>query len=386
MSECNRRIVNISLDEHTVVRRNPDVEHERVVSIYDLLEHNSFAPIIDGTAADGPFDLHLSIEGGALILAVRGEANNLSARIGLPLTSFRKVIKDYFTVCENYFRAVKTRSPSRIEAIDMGRRHLHDEGAELLREQLVNKVEMDFDTARRLFTLICVLQFRQIHWQDTSDNSDLARYTPLPPDSEPGEKIEAAVDREIQAERPKEMRRDDNDTGIIFERLVARMLADKETVQGQAAGVRTAARALLAHYAEYRPNTQEEQKNVEKARILLNELVSGLDDFLTTLQRIETQEEAEQAGRALGETVLRTLEAWWENPAGAAAVKSSLGVIAVGALTLFGVPVSGNLAFSVIAGGIYGPEGVRKVITALRGSLQDTPTKDERNSRDTTLI
>lgn len=152
-----RRISKVSLDERTVVRRSAEVEHERAVAIFDLIEENSFSPAgRDG----GPFSLHLSIEENRLVLDIRTEDENPVGRILLALGPFRRVVKDYFTVCESYYAAIKTASPSQIEAIDMGRRGLHDEGAELLRERLAGKIEIDGNTARRLFTLICVLHIR----------------------------------------------------------------------------------------------------------------------------------------------------------------------------------------------------------------------------------
>lgn len=152
-----QRLVNVTLDEGSVVRRSPDVEHERAVAIYDLLEENRFAPLGD---FGGPFSLLLSIEENRLLFHVRDEAEKPLTTVMLPLSPFRQIVKDYFTVCESYFQAIKTASPSRIEAIDMGRRGLHNEGSELLKERLAEKIEIDFDTARRLFTLICVLHFR----------------------------------------------------------------------------------------------------------------------------------------------------------------------------------------------------------------------------------
>jgi uncharacterized protein (UPF0262 family) len=152
-----RRISKVSLDERSVVRRSAEVEHERAVAIFDLIEENSFSPRgYDG----GPFSLHLSIEESRLVLDIRTEDENPVSRILLALGPFRRVVKDYFTVCESYYAAIKTATPSQIEAIDMGRRGLHDEGAELLRERLAGKVELDGNTARRLFTLICVLHIR----------------------------------------------------------------------------------------------------------------------------------------------------------------------------------------------------------------------------------
>jgi uncharacterized protein (UPF0262 family) len=152
-----RRIVEISLDERTVVRRSADVEHERAVAIYDLTEENFFRPVGDDS---GPYNLHLSIAENRLMFDIRSDAGAPVATVTLALLPFRRIVKDYFAVCESYYEAIRTASPSRIEAIDMGRRGLHDEGCEILRDRLEGKIEIDFDTARRLFTLICVLHIR----------------------------------------------------------------------------------------------------------------------------------------------------------------------------------------------------------------------------------
>jgi uncharacterized protein (UPF0262 family) len=154
---ADRRIVKITLDERTVVRRNPDVEHERAVAIYDLLEENSFAPA-GGYA--GPFHLHLAIEESRLVLDLRSTEDEPLERIMLPLAPFRGIVKDYFLICESYYNAIRRATPSQIEAIDMGRRGLHNEGSELLRERLADKATIDLGTARRLFTLLCVLHIR----------------------------------------------------------------------------------------------------------------------------------------------------------------------------------------------------------------------------------
>lgn len=151
------RLVDICLDERTVVRRSADVEHERAVAIFDLLEDNHFA--LAGPH-DGPYCLHLSVQENRLLFDVRDEANQPIETVALPLAPFRRIVKDYFTVCESYFDAIKTASPSKIEAIDMGRRGLHNEGSEQLRDALAGQVDIDFDTARRLFTLICVLHIK----------------------------------------------------------------------------------------------------------------------------------------------------------------------------------------------------------------------------------
>jgi uncharacterized protein (UPF0262 family) len=152
-----QRIAKITLDEKTVVRRNADIEHERAVAIFDLLEENSFAPV---AGYDGPFHLDLAIEDSRLVLDIRGTDEVSRERIVLSLVPFRGIVKDYFLICESYFAAIKRASTMQIEAIDMGRRGLHNEGSELLRERLADKVVLDLNTARRLFTLVCVLHIR----------------------------------------------------------------------------------------------------------------------------------------------------------------------------------------------------------------------------------
>ncbi len=157
MTEKRHRNVKIELDERLVVRRHPDVEHERTVAIFDLLEDNHFAPLGDH---GGPYALKLGIEENRLVFDIRDEDLEPRGRVLLPLAPFRSVIKDYFTVCESYYSAIKRSSPSQIEALDMGRRALHNEGSERLRERLEGKISLDLNTARRLFTLICVLHIR----------------------------------------------------------------------------------------------------------------------------------------------------------------------------------------------------------------------------------
>jgi len=158
MSSSKSRIVHVVLDEKSVVRRRPEVEHERAVAIYDLLEENHF--VSTEYAEQGPFNLHLGIEDNRLIFDIRTQDGVPLTRVPLPLSPFRSIVKDYFMVCENYYNAIKRSTPSQIEAIDMGRRGLHNEGSALLRERLDGRVTMDHDTARRLFTLICVLHIR----------------------------------------------------------------------------------------------------------------------------------------------------------------------------------------------------------------------------------
>src|SRR5690606_5202908 len=148
--------------ERTVVRRSPDVEHERAVAIFDLLEENHFAlkaaPERDG--ADGPYNLYLSIQDNRLILDVRDTGDGELCRVPLSLAPFRRIVKDYYTFCDSYYAAIKCAPPSQSEAIDMGRRSLHNEGSEQLREALADQIDIGFDTARRLFTLICVLHIK----------------------------------------------------------------------------------------------------------------------------------------------------------------------------------------------------------------------------------
>ncbi|MBM3951477.1 MAG: UPF0262 family protein [Rhodospirillales bacterium] len=151
-----QRIVKIELDERGLVRRSPQIEHERKVAIYDLIEENSFA--IAGF--EGPYQLRLGVEENRLAFDVRDVQGAELLRFAMPLAPFKMIVKDYFTLCESYFAAIKTATPSRIEAIDMGRRGLHNEGAELLRERLADKVAVDSGTARRLFTLLCVLHIK----------------------------------------------------------------------------------------------------------------------------------------------------------------------------------------------------------------------------------
>lgn len=152
------RIVQLLLEDPRRVRLSPDVEHERRAALYDLLEDNCFA--VKGPF-HGPYVVHLGTEGDRLTFTVCNEMDLQLTRFSLPLGLLRSVIKDYFLICESYFNAIKTMTPNRIEAIDMGRRGLHNDGAQLLRERLADKVEIDKDTARRLFTLICVLHIRR---------------------------------------------------------------------------------------------------------------------------------------------------------------------------------------------------------------------------------
>ena len=151
------RLIEVALDDASIGRSTPDVEHERAVAIFDLVEENSFQPSGDHA---GPFKLKLSVIESRLVFDISNEEGERIAAHILSLTPFRRIVKDYYLICESYYEAIKSSSPSQIEAIDMGRRGLHNEGSQTLKDRLEGKVEMDFDTARRLFTLVCVLHWR----------------------------------------------------------------------------------------------------------------------------------------------------------------------------------------------------------------------------------
>jgi uncharacterized protein (UPF0262 family) len=151
------RLASITLDEQSVVHRSRAIEQEREVAIYDLIEKNSFR--LEGSEG-GPYHLVLGLEENRLVWDVSLDDGTPHGKVHLSLTPLRKVVKDYFLICENYYKAIRTAPPHQIEALDMARRTLHDEGARELQHRLEGKVETDFDTARRLFTLVCVLQMR----------------------------------------------------------------------------------------------------------------------------------------------------------------------------------------------------------------------------------
>lgn len=151
------RLIDVALDE-TIGRSTPDVEHERAVAIYDLIEENSFQPV--GDTSGGPYKLKLSLVESRLVFSVTREDGSPVITHILSLTPFRRIVKDYFMICESYYDAIRSSTPSQIEAIDMGRRGLHNEGSQTLMDRLGGKIDVDFDTARRLFTLICVLHWR----------------------------------------------------------------------------------------------------------------------------------------------------------------------------------------------------------------------------------
>ena len=151
------RLIDVELDE-SIGRSTPDVEHERAVAIFDLVEENAFRPV--GDEVGGPYKLRLSLVESRLVFAVSRENGESVVTHILSLTPFRRIVKDYYMICESYYQAIRLSTPSQIEAIDMGRRGLHNEGSQTLLDRLAGKIEVDFDTARRLFTLVCVLHWR----------------------------------------------------------------------------------------------------------------------------------------------------------------------------------------------------------------------------------
>jgi uncharacterized protein (UPF0262 family) len=155
------RIIDIELDTRTIIWRNADVEQERRIAIFDLLEENHFAPQrehADGYA--GPYKVRLSVEEGRLVIAIDRENGEPLEQVILGLGRFRRPIREYFAICDSYFQAIRQATAQQIETVDMARRAIHNEAAETLRERLDGKIEVDFDTARRLFTLICVLHIK----------------------------------------------------------------------------------------------------------------------------------------------------------------------------------------------------------------------------------
>jgi uncharacterized protein (UPF0262 family) len=151
------RLIEVMLDQASIGRNNAEVEHEREVAIFDLLEKNSFA--LEGHDG-GPYTLNLSLVDNRLVFTVGDTDRAPIQHVMLSLSPFRRLVKDYFLICESYYQAIKTQPASKIEAIDMGRRGLHDEGSQLLLERLKGKIAIDLATARRLFTLLCAL-----HWK-----------------------------------------------------------------------------------------------------------------------------------------------------------------------------------------------------------------------------
>jgi uncharacterized protein (UPF0262 family) len=154
---AQNRLISVTLDENSIGRGSADQEHERAIAVYDLIEENSFALI---GHSGGPYALNISLMDAKLVFDIRDQNGASVVTHILSLTPFKRILKDYFMICDAYYAAIRTATPSRIEAIDMGRRGLHNEGAVLLAERLKGKIETDSDTARRLFTLITAL-----HWK-----------------------------------------------------------------------------------------------------------------------------------------------------------------------------------------------------------------------------
>jgi uncharacterized protein (UPF0262 family) len=156
-----QRIISVELDEGSIVWRNPDVEQERRVAIFDLIEANKFVPQrghADGYA--GPYRLKLRVEDGRLIFEISREDGSPLEAVILGLGRFKRPIRDYFAICDSYYQAIRTATAQQIETVDMARRALHNDAAEMLMDRLDGKIAVDFDTARRLFTLICVLHIK----------------------------------------------------------------------------------------------------------------------------------------------------------------------------------------------------------------------------------
>ncbi|MEN3746498.1 UPF0262 family protein [Sphingomonas sp. HF-S3] len=154
------RIIDITLDERTILWRSADIEQERRIAIFDLIEDNHFAPILRSGDYEGPYKLHLSVEEGRLALQMMRADGALLETLVLGLARFRRPIRDYFAICDSYYQAIRNATPAQIETIDMARRGIHNDAAQLLKERLEGKIDVDFDTARRLFTLICVLHIK----------------------------------------------------------------------------------------------------------------------------------------------------------------------------------------------------------------------------------
>ncbi len=155
------RIVDIELDEATILWRNADIEQERRIAIFDLIEDNTFKPVRASAAGHtGPYKIKLAVHDGRLALAIADKDGDALETLILGLARFRRPIREYFAICESYYQAIRKATATEIETIDMARRGVHNEAAELLLEKLEGKIETDFATARRLFTLICVLHIR----------------------------------------------------------------------------------------------------------------------------------------------------------------------------------------------------------------------------------
>ncbi len=155
--ERTERIEAITLDDASIIKRAPEVEHERMIALIDIVHNNQFAPI--GINA-GPYKVFLSVRENRMHLSISSATLKTPHLVQVPVFPLKKIIKDYFLICESYFEAIKMANNYRVEAVDMGRRGVHNEGSQLLKDMLKDKIEMDFDTARRLFTLICVLHIK----------------------------------------------------------------------------------------------------------------------------------------------------------------------------------------------------------------------------------
>ena len=155
------RIIDITLDERTILWRSADVEQERRIAIFDLLEDNYFAPQrVHGDGYAGPYRVLLRVEDGRLVIEIKREDGEPLEAIILSLGRFRRPIREYFAICDSYYQAISNASPAQIETVDMARRAIHNDAADMLIERLDGKIKVDFDTARRLFTLICVLHIK----------------------------------------------------------------------------------------------------------------------------------------------------------------------------------------------------------------------------------
>lgn len=160
-AESDHRIAHIALDEATILWRSADIEQERRIAIYDLIEENSFKPLrAAARGAKGPYRLRLAVADGRLALSIADDGGAVLEELILGLARFRRSIKDYFAICDSYYQAIRKATPAEIETIDMARRAIHNRAAELLLERLEGKIATDFPTARRLFTLICVLHIK----------------------------------------------------------------------------------------------------------------------------------------------------------------------------------------------------------------------------------
>lgn len=160
-SSGDHRIAHIELDEETIIWRNADIEQERKIAIFDLIEENTFKPVrAVEKGARGPYRLKLAVRDGRLLMTICDDREGLLEELLLGLARFRRPIREYFAICDSYYQAIRKATPSEIETIDMARRGVHNNAAEMLVERLEGKVETDFATARRLFTLICVLHIK----------------------------------------------------------------------------------------------------------------------------------------------------------------------------------------------------------------------------------